>query len=206
MVDGEITQIIDKKTGETLSDKHWITDIEQWFELTQAELTAGNLNEAIYHPEFGFPQTIRYGYYQGVEDLGTTISISDFQELTTQTAQQKLDENLAKWQHHAISDYSYSIRTSCFCLLMWGEVVVTVRSNVIVAAYEKDTGIQLAEDDLQKLQTLAKLFELTQQAIDSDILDEVIYNADYGFPEVLRYGNNQGATDVGISYRVSDFE
>ncbi|WP_440906047.1 DUF6174 domain-containing protein [Catenovulum sp. SX2] len=206
VVDGEITQISDKKTGEILSDNYWVTNIDQWFEFTQSILTDGNLNEANYHPEFGFPQTIRYGYYEGVEDAGITISITDFEVSSKQKPQQQLDENLAKWQHQALSDYNYTIQTKCFCILKWSEVVVTVRSNVIVDAYDKSTGIQLDDDDKLQLHTLDKLFELTQKAIDSEILDEVIYNADYGFPELLRYGYNQQATDAGISYRVSDFE
>jgi hypothetical protein len=66
----------------------------------------------------------------------------------------------------------------------------------------------LSSQELSSLYTIDELFSLIQQAINSDtsVVLDVVYNAEFGYPEKVSIDWLVGAVDDEMTYLVSGFQ
>ena len=118
--------------------------------------------------------------------------------------QADLNKNMALWRHSNISTYEYTYKRNCFCPPEEAILLTVINGQVTAASYSpSDT--PLPSEKLNSLMTIEKLFQVIQEAITQqyDLL-EVTYNSTSGYPENISTNPNEQATDLGVSYIVSN--
>lgn len=119
--------------------------------------------------------------------------------------QAELNKNMALWEHANLSDYTYTYKRNCFCPPE-EEMIITITNGQVTAAFYSPSGTSLPPERFNSLMTIEKLFQVIQEAItqEYDRL-KVTYNATLGYPENIITNPNEQATDLGVSYVVSNF-
>jgi hypothetical protein len=119
--------------------------------------------------------------------------------------QSELDTNRDLWNESGISTYTYTYTRSCFCLPQ-EDIVVVVKAGNISEAFYTPSGTYLSGDELAQLYTIKELFDLVQEAINSNVaVLKVTYNSTYGFPEAIYIDRDERIADEEIGHYVTDF-
>ena len=121
----------------------------------------------------------------------------------------RLAEAKALWLSRSFTDYTYEIRTSCFCppeVNQWSRV--EVRSGVVVDVDAVDPTPNFPITTLSYWQPIDTLFADIERAISNDGFNsvyakvDVTYDAQYGFPTSIDYISKPNIADAGASISV----
>jgi hypothetical protein len=113
----------------------------------------------------------------------------------------------AKWNARPFADYSYEIRTSCFCppeLLQWARV--SVRGGVVVSVEAVDPDPAFPITNQQYWEPIDSIFAGLRSAMRdpaSDIyLDAIIvsYDPQLGYPTSIEYRAKRNVQDGGSAH------
>ena len=98
--------------------------------------------------------------------------------------QSKLDQNRKKWTSAMVSNYELNFRWKCYCPEEFVEPVnISVRENRIVDVAFLADDIPFTIIGLWRYQTVDKLFDLLQEAIDKNAYNiSVDYHSELGYP------------------------
>lgn len=119
----------------------------------------------------------------------------------------RLNQAEALWQGRAFADYTYEIRTSCFCppeITNW--VRVTVQGGAVVAAEAVDPGTGFPVTTLAFWQPIDSLFarlRLVVSSRDSWTFYQSVtaaYDATLGYPVRIEYRAREGIADGDSSH------
>lgn len=183
--------------------------------------------EVTYNKEYGYPEAISIDYQKDVADdevvyyannlLGIPpVTITDDTTINTDDRttgsgelnklKQALDANQEKWALRNINSYQYTLSASCFCLNdITGKKQVTVLDGAVTEAFLLQTSQYLTPEELSRVKTVAELFTVVQQAIDTQAYQlSVSYNKDYGHPETIIIDRYKDMMDDEITYYVND--
>jgi hypothetical protein len=109
-----------------------------------------------------------------------------------------------RWVSTAPAAYRYELLQSCFCdrpgVGRW--LTVIVNDNVVVSAWETDTGFQLPPAALARVPTVDDLFGIVFDAIDggADGL-ETEYERQFGYPVLIDIDYLRNAIDDELVIR-----
>ena len=111
------------------------------------------------------------------------------------------------WERSNIRDYSFEMRTSCFCppeIIEWARVTVQNRAIVSVTSL---TGTPLSGNARDSRKTVDQLFAAVKPPLP-DWVDRVDFNFDpqYGYPVSLRLESRKDVLDAGIIYEARNLQ
>ena len=110
----------------------------------------------------------------------------------------RLAEARALWSVQGQVDYTYEVRSDCFCGLAGRWIEITVIGNQVVSGRYLDTNTQVEASFLPALPTVDDLFERIEDAVKSDpVLLQVEYHPGDGHPSRI---------NVDVSYNIADEE
>ena len=118
-----------------------------------------------------------------------------------------LEAAMNRWEGLAIQYYTVQSIRSCECVdEASAQMQVTVLDNSILTAVDLDSGEAISDDIQQEIKTVDDLFKLIANAIEDQVLIEVIYNEKYGYPESAQLDLEQIAVDGGLDIRLSNLQ
>jgi len=137
----------------------------------------------------------------------------DSSGLTGPRALRRLNQAEALWQSHALSDYDYEIRASCFCppqLTQW--VRVQVRNNAVVFVEPLTVGQQVPILTYDWWDTIDEIFArlrtslegLSSQGVYASI--DVTYDDALGYPREIAYRAKPNVADADASYSIRNLQ
>lgn len=108
--------------------------------------------------------------------------LKDDERLTN--IQSELDQNRKKWASAVVSNYQFNFRWKCYCSEEFVEPVnISVRENRIVDVDFVADDVPFTMIGLWRYQTVDKLFDLLQEAIDKNAHSiSVDYHSELGYP------------------------
>lgn len=114
--------------------------------------------------------------------------------------EERLRDAERKWDRANITDYTYQMRTSCFCppeIHLWA--IVRVREDRVVSATSLD-GAPLAGFDLASRLTVDEMFALAHARYDW--LDDIDFDFDetLGYPLRIEHITKRNVADGGAVY------
>lgn len=105
-----------------------------------------------------------------------------------------------RWTAAGIDDYTYEMRTSCFCPPEYHEwAVVEVRNNQVVSARSLD-GMPVSGFSLASRKTVDELFDAVR--MKHEWVGDVTYDfdRDLGYPLRISIGAKKNVADAGVVY------
>ena len=118
--------------------------------------------------------------------------------LTGPDEDDRLAEARALWSVQGQENYSYEVRSDCFCGLAGRWIEITVIGHQVVSGRYLDTNTQVESSFLPALPTVDDLFERIQDAVKSEpVLLQVEYHPGDGHPTRI---------NVDVSYNIADEE
>ena len=123
--------------------------------------------------------------------------------------ERRLVEARALWEARPFADYTYEIRTVCFCppeVTQWARV--EVRNDVVVDVDAVDPQPQFPIGTIQYWQPIDTLFADIERAISSGGLNSAYarvnatYDSRYGFPTSIEYVSKPNIADAGAAISV----
>ena len=121
----------------------------------------------------------------------------------------RLAEAKLLWESRPFADYTYEIRTSCFCppeVNQWSRV--EVRNDVVVDVDAVDPNPNFPITTLSYWQPIDTLFADIERAIAADGFNsvyarvDVTYDSQLGFPTSIDYVSKPNIADAGASISV----
>lgn len=115
----------------------------------------------------------------------------------------------ARWDARPFADYSYEIRTFCFCppeIGQWARV--SVRNGAVVAVVAVEANPQFPITTLTYWHPIDTLFANLHEAMSQGDLGgyyaaiEVEYDAQLGYPKVIEYRAKPNIADAGATIEV----
>lgn len=125
-----------------------------------------------------------------------------------QSPQGMLNRNQNRWNDQELSHYLFTLQVGCFCMPeITRPVQIEVRDGTVVGKSYVEDGQLVSNDFFEPYDTIDELFEVIQEAIDSeaDVID-IAYHPDYGYPEQISLDPIKDAFDDEVVYRVMAFE
>ncbi|RCJ19010.1 hypothetical protein A6S26_28020 [Nostoc sp. ATCC 43529] len=122
--------------------------------------------------------------------------------------QRRLNFNRRLWNNQNIANYRYTLSNSCFCLPdARGPVIIEVRNGQTTSITSVETGQPVNPEFFDKYDTITKLFNLIQDAINrrAERLD-VDYNARLGYPTQISIDYSFQIADEEIYLTIENFE
>ena len=119
-----------------------------------------------------------------------------------------LVENRAIWQSQALENYQYKLSVFCNCPSVFDEpLIVEVQGGVATSISNANSGEEVERKYLANYDTLGKLFDVIQHAIDANA-DEISvkYNLNYSYPTNISIDYDLDGIDDEVGYTISDFE
>lgn len=123
----------------------------------------------------------------------------------------QFQQNRAKWERQNINHYRYTLVISCFCLFAGAEVTYEVQNGQVVNESiqpHPDRQINPAEISqyYQPYNTLEKVFEYVEEAINDADQTTIEYDPTYGFPTNVSVDWDQQAADEEMYFTIINFE
>ncbi|MDZ8226156.1 MULTISPECIES: DUF6174 domain-containing protein [unclassified Nostoc] len=127
--------------------------------------------------------------------------------LNLRRLQKRLDFNRNFWNKQNISNYSYELSNSCFCIEdARGPVVIKVRNGVTSSITSLATGKDVKEY-FQSYNTIPKLFDVIQDAIKRKAFSlNVRYDARFGYPTQIDIDYNNQIADEEKYLTIKNFK
>ncbi len=105
-----------------------------------------------------------------------------------------------RWERAGIRDYTFEMRTSCFCpteILAWA--VVHVRDGQVAAAYSLD-GTPLSGFDLDSRKTVEELFAVARAKHEHIADIDFEFDEELGYPLRIRLEEKRNVADASATY------
>ncbi len=121
--------------------------------------------------------------------------------------QADLDENRARWDAAAISDYSMRSQRRCFfCGVTFIPVLITVRGDTIDTVTDLDSD-PVTEPVPGTFLTIDELFDLIQDAITQTASDiDIRYNEVFGYPTDIDIDFSRSFRNDEALFEIGDFQ
>jgi uncharacterized protein DUF6174 len=130
--------------------------------------------------------------------LGSALVLSACGLITGPGEDDRLEAARRRWAAEGQRDYSYEIRSDCFCGLAGRWIEVTVLGNQVAAGRYLDTDTPVEPNFLGALPTVADLFARIDDAVSAHpVLLQVDYDSRDGHPTRI---------NVDVSYSIADEE
>lgn len=133
--------------------------------------------------------------------LALVLSLSSCLDPFGSREERQLREAEARWKSRNIADYTFEMRTGCFCppeLLEWA--VIEVRNGQIVSATSL-TGAALTDVSLSSRKTVDQLFDAVRPPYDDWVGDvDFQFDSQLGYPLRLSLVGKPNITDAGVVY------
>ncbi|MEH1832373.1 MAG: DUF6174 domain-containing protein [Nostoc sp.] len=122
--------------------------------------------------------------------------------------QKRLEFNRSFWNRRNISNYEYTLSNSCFCIEdARGPVVIKVRNGQTISVTSVATGKPVNPDFFQSYNTIPKLFDVIQDAINRKAFSlNVEYNARFGYPTKINIDYNSQIADEEKYLTIENFK
>ena len=139
---------------------------------------------------------------QSSSSVMSSVVASSSSNPSHQDALDELAYNRAAWQRYSAGHYQYEFYIDCFCFgrndffVEWRDGDMTSRSPI------GDEAIPIADEVNPRIPAL---FDTIESAIRAGTLQEVVYNAQYGYPERVSIDPIPGAADDESTYRITNF-
>jgi hypothetical protein len=120
-------------------------------------------------------------------------------------------QSLEKWESQNIDHYRFTVTVSCFCPFANVEVTYEVQNGQVVSQSlqsSQDNPVEeaLVSDFYQSYNTIEKVFDYVEEAINDADEITVEYHQDYGFPSTVSVDWIEQAIDDEIYLTISYFE
>ena len=118
-----------------------------------------------------------------------------------------LESAIAKWESHSGRYYTIQSQRTCEC----GDEVsalmdVSVLDSSVLSAFNNISGEAISKETQVNVRTVEVLFDLIKEAIVDNVSIDVIYNAEYGYPETTKIDLEQIPSDGGLHINLSNLE
>jgi hypothetical protein len=112
------------------------------------------------------------------------------------------------WNQRNISNYRYTLSNSCFCLPdARGPVVIEVRNGQTTSITSVATGQPVDPQFFQQYNTIPKLFDVIQDAIDRRAYSlNVRYNHRLGYPTQIDIDYSSQLADEEVYLSIENFQ
>lgn len=129
---------------------------------------------------------------------GNDNSSEDF--ITLQSAR-------TKWGSNSEQYYTIESQRICFCLAEMNALMkINVLDNSVLSATDISSGDVISKEIQKEIQTVDSLFTLIENAIEDGVSIEVIYNEEFGYPEMTKIDVEKIAADGGLQIELSNLE
>jgi hypothetical protein len=161
---------------------------------------------AIYHPEYGYPESVFVDFVSNIADEENGFTI---EKITApafgNTAADELAAARGLWLEADLRNYSFTLRQLCFCPPEITEpVLIEVRNGEIEAVSRPGSHSPLDPPSVDDWVAVEGLFDLVQSAIDRDgDVIEVEYHPEFGYPMSAFLDYEQGPSDEELKFEVS---
>ncbi|WP_375476423.1 DUF6174 domain-containing protein [uncultured Nostoc sp.] len=120
----------------------------------------------------------------------------------------RLRFNKRLWEQANISNYRITVSNSCFCIPdARGPVIIEVRNGQTTSITSVATGKPVNPELFQKYNTIPKLFNVIQDAINRKAFNlDVEYNAKLGYPTKINIDYNSQIADEEIFLTIENFQ
>ncbi|MBD2252437.1 DUF6174 domain-containing protein [Nostoc parmelioides] len=120
----------------------------------------------------------------------------------------KLNFNRILWNKKNISSYRYTLSNSCFCIPeARGPVVIEVRNGKTTSITPVNPEQAINPEFFQKYNTIPKLFNVIQYAIQSQAFSlDISYNHKFGYPTRINIDYNSQIADEELFLTIENFE
>ncbi|AUB42817.1 hypothetical protein COO91_08963 [Nostoc flagelliforme CCNUN1] len=128
--------------------------------------------------------------------------------LNLRRLEKRLEFNRRFWNQQNISNYSYELSNSCFCIGdARGPVVIEVRNGQTTSITSVATGQAVNPEFFQNYNTIPKLFDVIQDAINRKAFSlNVRYNARFGYPTQIDIDYNSQIADEERYLTIENFK
>ena len=120
---------------------------------------------------------------------------------------QELRRAEAKWESKNIHDYTFEMRTSCFCgseVHEWA--IVEVRDDQIVSARSLD-GDPLTGFALSSRKTVDQLFDAAKADRFDWVADiDFTFDSELGYPLEINFESKPNIADAGLTYQARNLQ
>lgn len=119
---------------------------------------------------------------------------------------EQLHRAQSRWESKEIHDYTYEMRTSCFCgqeVIEWA--VIEVRNDQIVSARTL-TGEPLTGFGLSSRKTVDGLFEVAKQRPDWLANIDFDFDSELGYPLRISLESKRNIADAGATYEARNLK
>jgi hypothetical protein len=106
-------------------------------------------------------------------------------------------QNRQKWTRQNLENYRYTLQVGCFCPPEVRQpVVVEVRNGKVTSVTAAENGKSVNPDYFQNYDSVAKLFEIVEDAIARDAYRlDIAYDETLGYPTQINIDYNQYMAD-----------
>jgi hypothetical protein len=120
----------------------------------------------------------------------------------------RLQFNRNLWNQRNISNYRYTLSNSCFCVPdARGPVVIEVRNGQTTSITSVATGQPVDAQLFQQYNTIPKLFDVIQDAIDRRAYSlNVRYNSRLGYPTQIDIDYSSQLADEEVYLTIENFQ
>jgi hypothetical protein len=120
----------------------------------------------------------------------------------------RLQFNRNLWNQRNISNYGYTLSNSCFCVPdARGPVVIEVRNGQTTSITSVATGQPVDPQLFQQYNTIPKLFDVIQDAIDRRAYSlNVRYNSRLGYPTQIDIDYSSQLADEEVYLTIENFQ
>ena len=123
----------------------------------------------------------------------------------------EFQRNQDKWEGQNINHYRYTVAVSCFCPFAFVEVTYEVQNGQVVGQSVQsspDNPVDEAQvsDFYQSYNTIEKVFDYLEEAINEADRTSIEYDPTYGFPIDVAIDWIELAADDEIYLTISNFE
>ncbi|MEH2247270.1 DUF6174 domain-containing protein [Nostoc sp.] len=122
--------------------------------------------------------------------------------------EKRLEFNRRFWNQRNISNYEYTLSNSCFCIEdARGPVVIKVRNGQTTSVTSVATGKPVNPDFFQSYNTIPKLFNVIQDAINRKAFSlNVEYSARFGYPTKINIDYDSQIADEEKYLTIENFK
>jgi hypothetical protein len=123
----------------------------------------------------------------------------------------EFEQNRDKWERQNIDHYRFTVVVSCFCPFAGAEVTYEVQKGQVVnesvqADPDRQIDPALASEFYQSYNTIEKVFEYAEQALNEADQTTIEYDQTCGFPTDISIDRIKEAIDDEMYLTLSNFE
>ncbi len=144
-------------------------------------------------------------------DINSPVSVKDANISNADNQKEKaeieLNQNRSLWKGRKIASYSFVSEQFAGGLYRFVPVQIKVRNSKAISTKPIRKRLQLERiDGYDRFNTVEKMFDEIQTALDQENVVVITYNKEFGFPEKISISPVKSGTDSYFRVVVSNFE